>query len=92
MESNNQRTGLEGWQLGTSFNLASPPDLDEIKQAGIECIEFTWRPRNLDIFDPNPHQMEHGETTGSVQAVPPSLQSRRILPIRLVLIPTKAKS
>lgn len=38
------------WKVGTSFSVANPIDLHEVKRAGLDCIELTWQP--LDIFDP----------------------------------------
>jgi sugar phosphate isomerase/epimerase len=39
-----------GWKIGTSYSLANPIDLHEVKRSGLECIELTWQP--LDLFDP----------------------------------------
>lgn len=39
-----------GWKIGTSYSLANPIDLHEVKRSGFDCIELTWQP--LDLFDP----------------------------------------
>ena len=33
------------------MNLANFPQLIDVQQAGLDCIELAWRQKNLDIFD-----------------------------------------
>ncbi|MCQ6561637.1 sugar phosphate isomerase/epimerase family protein [Paenibacillus mendelii] len=37
------------WKVGISYSAKMPMDLQQVKAAGIDCIELTWQ--SLDIFD-----------------------------------------
>lgn len=37
------------WPVGLSISLISPPDLHQIKQSGIACVEVTWQAKCMDL-------------------------------------------
>ncbi|MDR6885238.1 sugar phosphate isomerase/epimerase family protein [Bacillus sp. 3255] len=37
------------WPVGLSISLISPPDLHQLKQSGIACVEVTWQAKFMDV-------------------------------------------